>query len=377
MNKERLNSVDLLRGLVMVIMALDHVREFFHDGAQQFSPEDLTKTWGLLFFTRWITHFCAPVFMFLAGIGISFSRLNRGGNAIMTRFLLTRGLWLLFLDLVVMNVALAYNFRFEFLFFITLSALGASMIAMAGLIWLPRRIVAIIALAMILFHNTLDGVTIQHPIWNFLHQPGLLQFGGIPYFVGYPLIPWIGVMAAGFCVGDIVHRRELVLRIGAGATIGFFVLRFLNLYGDASPWDGATVMSFFRATKYPPSLLFLLMTLGPALMLLAALDRVRVADFNPLRVFGRVPMFYYLVHFYLIHALAIVIGGLYYGNWTFFFTTPPSLFGKFPADAPPDYGYGLGAVYAVWAGLVIALYWPCKWYMQFKQRSRAAWTSYL
>ena len=377
MNKERLDSVDLLRGLVMVIMVLDHVRDFFHGTSQRISPEDLTKTDAALFFTRWITHFCAPVFVFLAGVGISFSSLSREGNRAVSRFLITRGLWLIFLELTVMNFSFSFRVPYDILLLQVIWAIGWSMIAMAALIWLPRRILAIFAVAMILLHNTTDGLQIASPIWSFLHVMTFTKIGDMPLLLAYPLIPWVGVMAAGFCLGDVIRRRSTLLFIGAAMTLAFFALRFLNIYGDPAPWNGATAMSFFRATKYPPSLLYLLMTLGPALLLLGWLDRVRVAEFHPLRVFGRVPMFYYIVHFYLVHGLAVVLAGLQYDDWTLLLGVPPSVSGSFPPGFPRDYGYSLGTTYLIWIAVVAALYFPCRWYMQFKQRSRAAWTSYL
>lgn len=377
MNKERLDSVDLLRGLVMVIMVLDHVRDFFHGTSQRISPEDLSKTDAALFFTRWITHFCAPVFVFLAGVGISFSSLSREGNRAVSRFLITRGLWLIFLELTVMNFSFSFRVPYDILLLQVIWAIGWSMIAMAALIWLPRRILAIFAVAMILLHNTTDGLQIASPIWSFLHVMTFTKIGDMPLLLAYPLIPWVGVMAAGFCLGDVIRRRSALLWIGAAMTFAFFALRFLNIYGDPAPWNGATAMSFFRATKYPPSLLYLLMTLGPALLLLGSLHRVRVAEFHPLRVFGRVPMFYYILHFYLIHGLAVVLAGLQYGDWTLLLGVPPSVSGSFPPGFPGDYGYGLGTTYLIWLAVVAALYLPCRWYMQFKQRSGAVWTSYL
>jgi len=382
MSKQRLDSIDLLRGLVMIVMVLDHVRDFFHAGSQQFSPEDLTKTDAVLFFTRWITHFCAPVFVLLAGAGISFSTLSRDGNRAVSRFLIARGLWLIFLELTVLNFAFSFRVPYDILLLQVIWAIGWSMIAMAGLIWLPRRVLAVLAIAMILLHNTADGLQIASPVWKFLHVISFGNFKGMPVLLAYPLIPWIGVMAAGFCLGDVMRlepdrRRTVLLRIGSGMTMAFVVLRFLNIYGDPAPWDGSSFLSFFRATKYPPSLIYLLMTLGPSLILLGWIDRARVAEFHPLRVFGRVPMFYYLLHFYLVHALAVVLGWLRYGDWTLLLRMPPAITGEFPPGFPQDYGYSLGMTYLIWAAVVVALYPPCRWYMQFKQRSRAAWTGYL
>ena len=380
--RQRVDSIDTLRGLVMVVMVLDHVRDFFHGTSQRISPEDLSKTDAVLFFTRWITHFCAPVFVFLAGAGISFSSLNREGNTAVSRFLITRGVWLIFLELTVINFSFSFRVPYDILVLQVIWVIGWAMIVMAGLIWAPRRILAIFSIAVILLHNTTDGLRIDSPLWNFLHVMTFTKIGDMPVLLAYPLLPWLGVMAAGFCLGDVMRlepdrRRTILFRLGAAAVLAFFVLRFVNLYGDPAPWNGSSVLSFFRATKYPPSLLYVLMTLGPALLLLSWLDRVRVAEFHPLRVFGRVPMFYYLLHFYIVHGLAVVLAGLQYGDWKLMLRVPPSLSGAFPPGFPQDYGYSLATTYVIWLGIVGALYVPCRWYMQVKQRSRAAWTSYL
>ncbi len=390
--RQRVDSIDLLRGLVMVIMALDHVRDYFHADAQLFSPDDLTRTNALLFFTRWITHFCAPVFMFLAGVSVHFFAPRRGSRAVVSRFLITRGLWLIVLDATAVNVAESFNFSFRFTLLQVLWAMGWSMIALAGLIWLPRRAVLGIALAMIGLHNLFDGVAVESAgmagwLWKLLHVPTMVRNGDAMILFLYPLVPWIGVMAAGYCFGPVMQmepaqRRRMLWRMGGAATAAFFVIRAVNVYGDARHWavQGSVAMtaaSFFNVTKYPPSLLYLLMTLGPAMLMLAALDSVRVGPENFFRVFGRVPMFYYLAHFYALHAAAVVVGGFYYGKWGFLFQFPAAGLGIPTPDFPKDYGYSLGVVYAVWLVLVVALYFPCRWYMNFKNRNHAAWLSYL
>ena len=388
---QRLDSVDLLRGLVMVIMALDHVRDFLHSGSQVYSPEDLSQTTGFLFFTRWITHFCAPVFVLLAGVGIYFTTKRRGlGDA--SRFLIIRGLWLVFIELAIMNLAFAYNFSFSLFLLQVIWAIGWCMVLMAGLIWLPRNGLLAFAAVTILLHNTLDGVTPEAFgamgwLWNVLHVPKLFQLGHAGVFVAYPLVPWIGVMAAGYCLGSILEkpaetRRPFLFRAGLITTGAFFVLRFLNIYGDPQPWSAQSsltmsIVSFFRVNKYPPSLDYVLMTLGPALLVLAWWDGARVSDSHPLRVFGRVPMFYYIPHFFLIHALAIVLAQLRYGHSGFMFAFPPAAMGVVPPGFPTDYGYGLGTVYLVWICVVASLYLPCRWYMQVKQRSKSPWLSFL
>ncbi len=351
----RLPSIDALRGLVMVIMALDHTREFFHAGAMSFSPEDLSKTTPILFFTRWITHFCAPVFVFTAGLGAWFWKRGERTTAQHTRYLLLRGLWLMLAEVTL--------FRFVAFFFApgpvlltVLWAIGLSMIVLAGLIHLPLRWVAGISVAAIALHNLADGVRLTGA-WQMLHQLGAFPVAGLIVVSVYPLVPWFAVMAAGYCCGPVVQQRERLERWGWALTAGFVLLRLANVYGDPAPWDGS-LLSFFRVTKYPPSLAFLLMTLGPALVLLSRLERSRL---EPLAVFGRAPLFYFLVHFLLLHLLTFPLGWLRYGRIDFLWAPAPSMGGA-AASYPSGYGYELPAVYAIWAFVVVAMYPLCRWY---------------
>jgi uncharacterized membrane protein len=387
----RAQSIDLLRGAVMIIMALDHTRDFFNTDAYHFSPEDLTQTNGILFFTRWITHFCAPVFVFLAGVSAELAAAKRPGLGEVSRHLITRGLWLIALEFTVLEVMWTFNFHYDMVVLQVIWATGWSMIVLAGLIWLPRRVTAVFALAMIAFHNLLDKVTPAQSglgvLWNVLHAPTITAVGHTQFLVFYPLIPWIGVMAAGYCFAPVFRmeegrRRRILLRLGAGLTAAFFLVRWVNAYGDPQPWAMQksavlTVISFFRTTKYPPSLGYLLMTLGPAILALGLLDRVSVSQRNPLRVYGRVAMFYYVCHFYLIHATAVLFSGLRYGKWNYFLHFPGALMGLPDPGFPTDWGYNLAEVYAIWLGIVAVLYFPCRWYLGVKQRHKSAWFSYL
>lgn len=381
----RIQSVDLLRGLVMAIMAIDHVRDFFHTASYHFSPEDLRNTYAALFFTRWITHFCAPIFVFLAGVSVYLSGAR-------SRHLVTRGLWLIFLEWTVFELMWTFNFQYQIVVLQVIWVIGWSMIVLAGLIWLPRRVVAVFALGMIVLHNLLDGVSPAQfgsagVLWNILHAPTIARVGHTTVFILYPLVPWIGVMAAGYCLGPVFQlpedrRRRFLSRLGLALIAGFFVVRLANIYGDPQLWEqqrtlALTIMSFFRASKYPPSLVYLLMTLGPALLFLGLIDRVRVSANNPFRVFGRVPMFYYVLHFYLIHALAVLFSGLRYGRWDYFLHFPGALLGMPDPTFPKDWGYSLAATYMIWLGVLVILYFPCRWYMGVKQRSRSPWLSYL
>ena len=390
----RLEAIDAVRGTVMIVMALDHVRDFIHRGAMSQSPTDLATTTPALFLTRWVTHICAPTFMFTAGLG-AFLWWHRGKTRReLSTFLLTRGLWLIVLEVTVMR--LAYNFdlsqRYPILL-IVLWALGACMIGLAVLVWLPIRVLLVVSLATIALHNCLDGVSAARfgsaaGVWNLLHQPGAFSLAGATIFVAYPLVPWIAVMALGFCAGQLflmeqaVRRRRLAV-LGTAATVGFLVIRALNRYGDPVPWatqpsPGYTVLSFLNTTKYPPSLDFLLMTLGPALLLLAWFDRPGFRPPKPLLVFGRVPLFYFVLHFYAAHAAAVFLALLRYGRGAlpFIFHPVPSFSGP-DQLFPPRFGYDLWVAYLVWGLIVLGLYPACRWFAEIKAKRRDWWLSYL
>ncbi len=389
----RLLSIDALRGLVMIVMALDHVRDFFHADAMLFSPTDLTRTTAVLFFTRWITHYCLPVFMFAAGLGVYLYGRSRNKGQL-SRFLWTRGLWFIALELTVMQFG--YNFNFSLRFLILLLILwifGICLLAMAALVYVPVRWLAVLSVAVIVLHNCLDGIRAQQFgsaawAWNLLHQPGVIPVAGKLVLVTYTFLPWIGVMAAGFCFGRVFQmeaeaRRRIMLRLGLAMTVAFIALRAWNHYGDPAPWEHQksalfTALSFLNCTKYPGSLDFLLMTLGPALLALAWFDRLVFKPANPLVVFGRVPMFYFVLHFYLIHILAVLGALLRYGKAAagFIFNPLPSMGG--PRELfPPNFGYSLWTVYGVWLLVLVLLYPVCRWFANVKATRRDWWLSYL
>ena len=390
----RLSSIDALRGVVMIIMALDHVRDFFHVGAASFSPTDLTRTTPILFFTRWITHFCLPVFVFAAGMGIFLFGQRNHTKGQLSRFLWTRGVWFMALELTVMQFAYYFTFPFRYaILLVILWIFGMCMIAMAALIHLPVRWLAAFSVVVIVFHNCLDGIEASRFgsaawVWNLLHQPGAFMVAGKPVVAPYPLLPWLGVMTAGFCFGQVflmepATRRRIMLRAGPALTIAFLVVRAVNLYGDPVPWahqkSGVfTVLSFLNCTKYPGSLDFLLMTLGPSLLMLAYLDRRTFKAGNPLIVFGRVPMFYFILHFYLIHALVVLAASLRYGRAAsaFIFNLLPSMGGPAPLF-PANFGYPLWVVYGVWILTVVLLYPVCLWFARVKATRGDWWLSYL
>jgi uncharacterized membrane protein len=388
----RLASVDVLRGLVMVIMALDHTRDFLTN--VPFPPELIPNTNGALFFTRFVTHFCAPVFSFLAGTG-AFLAASRGKSiSQVSRFFFTRGLWLVALEFTVVGFGWA---------FVPWGAggviwiLGCSMVCMALIVRLPVRWIAVFGVGMIATHNLLDRVSPASfgklaPLWMFLHSPGQIPITKNFTFLNlYVLIPWVGVMAAGFAFGSLLlrpDRRKWILTLGVSMTALFLLLRGFNLYGNSTsgvpfsvgPWHvqptlSLTVISFLNVEKYPPALDYLLMTLGPALILLGLIDRSKAERGlgRVLVVYGRVPMFYYVLHLYLIHILAILAA--------FAFHQPASWLWHgaiFLLPTPAGYGHGLPFIYATWILAVAILYLPCRWFMEFKARHRDwNWLSYL
>ena len=395
----RIVSLDVMRGLVMVIMALDHTRDFFTN--LRFEPENLAQTYYALFFTRWITHFCAPLFFFLAGTGAFFYGRRRTPQAL-SRFLWTRGLWLIILEFTVIGTA--WTFVFPRGNFLVIWALGACMVLMAAIVRMPLRWVAAFSGVMILGHDLLDPVRPRQFgslawLWTILHVRGgaLLPFH-VQKFVLFPLIPWVGVMAAGYVFGSVYllekdRRRKLIAQIGLGLTVAFILLRSTNLYGNPpvglggvsqGPWHiqptvEKTVILFFDVEKYPPSLQFLLMTLGPSLLLLAWLDkkldqkdgrRSISPALSPLLTFGRVPMFFYILHLYLIHSLAVLVAVLSHQPVTWLLNG--GFFG-----APDGWGYNLPFVYLMWITVVVVLYFPCRWYEGVKQRRKDWWLSYI
>jgi uncharacterized membrane protein len=381
----------MLRGLVMLIMAIDHVRDYVHAGAMDFRPEDLSRTTAAIFLTRWITHLCAPAFMLCAGLGIWFRAERRGGLTGMSGFLLSRGLWLILLEFTVVHVGLFFNVDYSVMFLLVFWALGMSMVAMAGLVHLPYRLLLAVSVAMIGLHNALDAVSAARFgdlawLWRILHEQGGIPTGGPVLFVAYPLVPWIGVMGAGYCLGRVYRlpgerRRRVLMGLGLAVTAGFAALRAFNGYGDPQPWTAQddpvmTVLSFLNTTKYPASLSFLLMTLGPAIVLLGLFDRARPGDWHPLVVFGRVPLLYFVLHIPLAHAIAWAMTAWRYGDTPFLWMPPPTL-GSPRQMFPPDYGWDLWVTYAVTLVVVAVLYPVCLWFSRLKMRRREWWLSYL
>ncbi|MEI9921543.1 MAG: heparan-alpha-glucosaminide N-acetyltransferase domain-containing protein [Bacteroidota bacterium] len=375
--KNRVNSIDLLRGIIMIVMALDHTRDYFNAAAMEFDPTDITQTTPALFFTRWITHFCAPAFAFLSGISININ-LRKRGRAGLVIYLLTRGFWLIFLDLVVLRFAMMFNFYYDLTFLSILWMLGWCMIIMAAMIFLPYRAILAISLLIIVGHDALAGISFEAgspmaSLWTILMSRGFVP----PAFISsYPLIPWAAVMMFGFVAGrlygdkyDPVLRRRLLIQLGLLAIVLFIVLRWVNVYGDPVPWVHSdrgtvyTILSYFNVSKYAVSLLFILMTLGPLMLLLATLEKVNTNWMSPAVVFGRVPLFYFLVHFYLIHAAALIMHMIRNGTSLaeIDFHAEKGL-GGINAQG----GVNLFWTYVAWVVIVVVLYPLCKWYDRHK-----------
>ena len=382
--RARIESVDVVRGVIMIIMALDHTRDFFGIPGQ--NPTDLATATPALFLTRWITHFCAPVFFLLTGTGAYLS-LRRKSPGNLSGFLFTRGMWLIFLEVTLVR-CLSYQFNFDYrmTMLLVLWALGWAMITLSALVRLPAFVATALGVLMIAGHNLFDSVKSTTPLWAILHSPGfVLNTPEHVLFVAYPLIPWIGVTAVGYGLGQVYawdadRRRTFLVRLGLALSVAFLVIRGLNVYGDPSRWMRQktavfTVLSFLNTTKYPPSLLFLLMTLGPAMVFLWAVDRGTPRVLRPALVIGKVPMFYFVLHFALIHLLAVVTCYVRYGSAHWMFESPD--LAHYPFSPPPGWGYSLPVVYLAWAFVVVAMYPLCRWFAALRQRRSDPWLSYL
>jgi len=383
----RIGSIDLMRGIVMIVMAIDHVRDFWDP--TPYDPADLSKASAALFLTRWITHFCAPTFMFLAGTSAWLWARNTGASrGQLQRFLVSRGLWLVFLELTL--ITFSWRFDFNGLILQVIWALGWCMVILAGLLWLPRRAIAALGLLLVFGHNAFDGVHFKdfaaHGegwgwLWSALHEFHLGQFGSFQVALGYPLVPWCGVMALGYCFGELLEQpaavRDRWMRIlGAAAIVLFLALRLSNLYGESQLWQPNprgplySALGVLNVTKYPPSLLYLLMTLGPVLLLLPWLEQRRGAWVKPVSVFGRVPFFFYVLHLPLIHLGATIAAEIAYGV-----KAGPAFLVN---SLPPGYEPSLLRLYLVWAIVILLLYPACKWYAGYKSRHKNYWwLSYL
>jgi uncharacterized membrane protein len=380
-SRPRLDGIDFLRGLVMAVMVLDHARDFF--GGSSMNPRDVHDAG--LFVTRWVTHFCAPIFVFLAGVS-AFLYGNRGRTKPeVARFLLTRGLWLMIIEITVVRLAWTFNLSYDFVFMQVIWAIGCAMVALAALIYLPRWAIATFALTMIFGHNLLDGVEPDGSwrwLWVVTHATGTLRpTPGMEIMAIYPLIPWVAVMAAGYALAPVFlqpeeQRRRTLLMIGGAVTLGFVLLRATNLYGDPAPWtvqDGflPTLLSFINCEKYPPSLLYLAMTIGPGLILLGLFQNANSGLARVVVAIGRVPFLFYVAHIVLLHVMAVAVAHVTIGDIGWLFRHMPAF------NKPEDYGLTLPAVYALWIVALALLYPMCRWFGALKQRRKDWWLSYL
>jgi len=385
----RVDAVDVLRGAVMVLMVLDHTRDYFGNAA--INPTDLSLANPALFLTRWVTHFCAPVFAFLAGTGAYLAGSRSRSRGDLAGFLATRGLWLIFLELTVVRLGLFFDPISAPLILTVLWSIGASFIVLAALVFLPSRLVGALGILLIATHGLVDRFPLgsSAPVAfqsarALLLRPGLVPLpGGINVLVGYPLLPWLGVVAAGYGCGEVIRleperRRRVMWITGLALTAVFVILRASGIYGEPSPWTTQptpllTALSFINCTKQPPSLLFVLMTLGPAIAALAMIDRAGVPGSigRAVVTFGRVPLFYYLLQWYVIHGLAVLTGLLrgFPIAWQF---SPTAL------GTPPDgWTLSLPGIYVAWAVVLAVLYFPCRWFADVKARHPGGWLSYL
>jgi len=390
----RVHSIDLLRGVVMALMLLDHTREFVHRDVLNFDATDLNRTNVLLFFTRWITHFCAPVFVFLAGTG-AFLQLARGkSKPELSKFLVKRGLWLILLEFTLLRVVIWFNLDFHFALELqVIWVIGVSMIALAALIGRPLRLIVMASVAVIALHNLLDVVRVdpmrgpgfRSSIWMVLHQPGVIFFTPtVNGLVLYPLIPWIGVSAAGYAFGafyqlEAERRRRILFKLGIALLVSFVLLRSVNLYGDPRRWGAQrnavfTVLSFLNVSKYPPSVLFLLLTLGAAIFALPWFERIEKGRLSRTFItYGRVPLFFYVGQWVTVHILATLAGYLTGQPIRWLFLSPLDR----PSPNPGNLGFSLWVVYVFWLLGLLLLYPLCRWFADVKRRGRDWWLSYI
>lgn len=387
LTNDRIQSLDLLKGLVLILMALDHTRSFFHNDLFIVSASDPNTTEWFTFITRWITHLCAPVFCFLAGVSAFLISRKLSKNQLAT-FLLKRGLWLIFIEFTFVNFAWNFDPYFTYNELGVIWMLGISMILLAGIIYLPKHTILLLSCVLIFGHNLLDTLNFNESfIWSMLHQEeGYNGFYGRRLFISYPIIPWVGVMSLGFWFGsfynkdvDAKFRRSLLNKLGLLLIALFIILRYSNIYGDLEQWQtfdnfSGTMISFMSTNKYPPSLLFLMMTLGPAFLFLAHTENVKgkVVAFG--QMFGRVPFFYYILHLYLIHLLAGFVAKFSGYGWTMM------VLPKWVSDVEElkGFGFDLPIVYLVWIIVILLLYPLCRAFDKYKQNNKdKKWLSYL
>ena len=382
----RIHSLDILKGAIMIVMALDHVRDYFHADAFLFDPGDPLQSNGAIFFTRFITHYCAPIFVLLSGASIALVHAKKG--TVFTRgFLLKRGLWLMFADVVLVNLCWTFNPGLPFMLLGVVWAIGLSMLFVPLILNVKPIYQALLGIVIIVFHNMLDSVAIQEYWWAILHRSfDVAVYEGHRFLMGYPLLPWVGVMFIGVALGSLYNatfdselRKKVLFRAGTALCVLFFIIRFNNGYGNANPWEyyddiSGTLISFFNPLKYPPSLAYVCMTLGPAFIMLSMLEgsMTRVKEFC--RVFGKVPFAYYLAHILVIHVFALIYAEFSGFGWQVLILENWVTM----SDELKGYGTSLFGVYLVWAVVIAVLYPLAKRYGAYKSSNKHLWwLSYL
>ena len=386
---KRIYSIDFTRGLVMIIMALDHVRDLMHVNSITQSPTDLSTTTPILFFTRWITYLCAPIFVFLAGTSAYISFKNKDNISQSRKFLLKRGLWLILLEFTFVNFGIFFDLGFHNFIFEVIAAIGFGFIILSLLLKSSTKTIGIIGLIIIFCHNLFPLIpfgegSILKTILSPLFGPGAFPVTPQTNFImAYPPVPWLGIMLVGFASGKLFElpddkRKKVFLKIGLGALLFFVVLRFINIYGDPSLWSSQknalyTFLSFMNVTKYPPSLLFCLITLGIMFLILAFAEKAKNKFTNIVSVYGKVPLFYFIVHFYLIHLTMIALMFLQGFHWS----DLDFASGTFGRPKGVESGLELWAIYLIWIGVVLVLYKPCLWFGKYKAAHKQWWLKYI
>ncbi|MBK9399479.1 MAG: DUF1624 domain-containing protein [Bacteroidetes bacterium] len=393
-SKTRIESIDILRGLAMVIMALDHVRDYFHISANVDDPLNLATTTPALFFTRWITHFCAPVFVFLSGTSV-FLQSKRKSVQELRAFLIKRGLWLVIAEVLIVSLGWSFNPQYNYVFLQVIWAIGISMILLGFIISLPYKLLLTLGLILVVGHNLLDIPESAPDFragfwWDLIHHGHFVTYSiaeNHSAFIVYPFLPWLGLMILGFCAGKLYandfpknRRTALLNKTGVAAILFFIIIRFINIYGDPVPWSTQnnivfSFLSFIDTEKYPPSLLYICMTIGPALLLLAYLEKVKNKLTDALMIFGRVAFFYYIAHIYLIHLITAAF---------YFYRGHTLAEAQINGNIFPFYflvageGFHLPATYFIWIVVVLLLFPLSKWYDSYKTKNKDKWwLSYL
>lgn len=385
--KQRIQSIDILRGVVMLIMALDHARDFIHFAGPNGDPTDMATTTPILFFTRWITHFCAPTFVFLSGVSAYLAGLRRTKSEL-SDFLIKRGLWLILVELVIITLAFTFNPLYNLFILQVIWAIGFSMVILGLLVRAPLIVIGVIGGLIFFGHDILDYLKLPDSgteyvlLRLFFTAHGTILPINQTHFVFdlYALIPWTGVMLLGYVFGQLYKpsfdqqkRKNILLYVGLSLLTLFLILRVYNFYGDPAPWsvqhNGTyTLLSFFNVSKYPPSLMYLCMTIGTSLVILSITENVHNKLTRIFIVYGTVPFFYYILHFYLLHIITVIFfyaSG--FNNSQIYDPKSPFLF------RPSTFGFNLGIVYLVWLFVIIVLYFPCRWFSKYKKTHSQWW----